>query len=62
MCEWGRREGELSSRVRDSWEEAVLELTRGTGLLSLTLLLLLDMLLDLSRSVFIQLDSSCLDR
>ena len=52
----------LSSLVRFSWEEAVVELEvigRGS---EVSLDLDLDRLLDLSLSVFIQLDSSCLDK
>ena len=60
IWEWGRREGELSSLVRDNWEEAEDSVGRVRG--EEEVLALLDTLPDLSRSVFMQLDSSCLDK
>ena len=73
MWEWGSSEGELSSRVRDSCDEAELEPKdeakgeakdeakgRVRGLADV--LGRLDTLLLRSRSVLRQLDSSCLDK
>ena len=60
MWEWGRREGEVRSLVRESWSEA--ELVLGNTVSCFIFLLELDKLLDLSLSVFMQLDSSCLDK
>ena len=61
ICECGNKEGELSNLVKFNWDEAVeVEVNGRESEFSLDLDL--EMLLDLSRSVFIQLDSSCLDK
>ena len=60
ICECGNKEGELSNLVKFNWDEAV-EVNGRESEFSLDLDLE-DMLLDLSLSVFIQLDSSCLDK
>ena len=50
----------MSSLVRESWSEA--ELVLGNTVSCFIFLLEPDKLLDLSLSVFMQLDSSCLDK
>ena len=73
MWEWGSSEGELSSRVSDSWDEAELEPkdeakgeakdeAKGSVRGLADVLGRLDTLLLRSRSVLRQLDSSCLDK
>ena len=64
ICDWGRREGELSSLVSESSEEAEQGGRERAGLLSLLLLFpaLRLPLCDLSLSGLRQLDSSCLER
>ena len=73
MWEWGSSEGELSSRVRDSCDEAELEPkdeakgeakdeAKGSVRGLADVLGRLDTLLLRSRSVLRQLDSSCLDK
>ena len=73
MWEWGSSEGELSSRVSDSCDEAELEPkdeakgeakdeAKGSVRGLADVLGRLDTLLLRSRSVLRQLDSSCLDK
>ena len=73
MWEWGSSEGELSSRVSDSCDEAELEPkdeakgeakdeAKGSVSGLADVLGRLDTLLLRSRSVLRQLDSSCLDK
>ena len=63
IWEWGRREGELRSLVRESSEDAEQGgRPRGFAPSLPSLLLLLARLPGLSRSVLRQLDSSCLDK
>ena len=62
ICECGNKEGELSNLVKFNWDEAEeVEVNGRESEFSLDLNLE-DVLLDLSLSVFIQLDSSCLDK
>ena len=61
ICECGNKEGELSNLVKFNWDEAEeVEVNGRESEFSLDLDL--ETLLDLSLSVFIQLDSSCLDK